>query len=223
MICRAFADGAPRGAECSVFYGVNESNQFEWHKAKARGDWYFIDNSYFDSVRGKQYRVTKNAVQCKPFGQASDGTRFRQLGLTIKPMNARGGATLWVLIEQSPSFMRCVAGDPNWLETMAGAVPVGHRIEIRRWSSNKLMQQETLPKVIEDAWTVITHSSAAAVTAALMGVPAIVSDMSALAGMRYSTQPEHDQRQHYLNVLADNQWTLDEIREGKAWQHLAKS
>lgn len=222
MICHAFAEGAPPRAECSVFYGVNESNHAEWLKAQKRGDWYYIDNSYFDKVRGKQYRVTKNAVQCKPIGQASDGKRFAKLGIELKPMNLRS-SDLWVFIEQSPSFMQYVAHDPHWLERMVGSRPAGARIDVRRWDSNKLKQQETLPQVIEDAWTVVAHSSAASVTALLLGIPTIVSEMSALYGIRISTHPDHDQRLHCMNVLADNQWTLDEIREGKAWRHLAKS
>ena len=72
------------------------------------------------------------------------------------------------------------------------------------------------------ASTLVTHSSAAAVTAVIEGIPVIVSGMSALAQMRWSTDPEHDQRLGFLNVLADNQWTLDEIREGKAWEWLTK-
>ncbi len=220
-ICRAFAEGAPKGADCYVFYGVTESNVAAWIDAKKSGtDWYYIDNSYFDSVRGQQYRVTKNRVQVDPLGRSSDGERFKKLGLTVQPMNARA-SDLWVLIEQSPSFMQYVAGDPHWLESMAGGIPKGHRIVVRRWVADKIKQQETLPEAIEGAWTVVAHSSAAAVSAAVLGVPAAVSPMSAIYGMRYSTHSEHDQRQHYLNVLADNQWTLDEIKAGRAWAWLA--
>ena len=43
---------------------------------------------------------------------------------------------------------------------------------------------------------------------------------SALADMRMSTDPEHDQRRHYAEVLADNQWTIDQIRNGEAWAWL---
>ena len=46
---------------------------------------------------------------------------------------------------------------------------------------------------------------------------------SALADMRMSTDPEHDQRRDFLNVLADNQWTLDEIKQGVAWKWLQNS
>jgi hypothetical protein len=223
-ICEAFIAGASRSAVGAVFYGVNESNVHEWHRAKAGPHpWFYIDNSYFDSVRGEQYRIAKNRVQTKVPGNVSDGKRFAALGLKIAPMNVRP-SDLWIAIEQSPSFMRYVADDPTWLERAAQAVVPGHhRMKVRRWSPNKPKQQETLPADLAGAWTLITHSSAAAVTATLMGVPVVVSPRSALTDMRVSTDPKHDQRQHYMEVLADNQWTIAEIRAGKAWAWLNRA
>jgi hypothetical protein len=221
-ICKAFIDGSPRKPFGYVFYGVNESNAKQWRIVMASGEpWFYIDNSYFDSARGKQYRVTKGRVQIDPRGVKSDGKRFDALGLTIAPMNARP-SDLWIVVEQSPSFMRYVANDEHWLEQQMAGIPGGHHVKVRRWSSDKPKQQETLPADLAGAWTLVTHSSAAAVTAALLGVPAIVSPMSALYSMRWSTATEHDERRDYLNVLADNQWTLDEIRAGKAWEWLNK-
>ena len=219
-ICGDFLAGAPTKAEGAVFYGVNADNARDWYRAQAAGDWYYIDNSYFDSVRGQQYRVTKNRLQVNPFGVASDGKRFDALGLTIAPMNARP-SDLWIVVEQSPSFMQYVASDPFWIDrVVARSIPKGHRVKVRRWAPDKIKQQETLPADLAEAWTLVTHSSAAAVTAALMGVPAIVSPTSAMYYGRWSTFPEHDERRAYLNVLADNQWTLEEIRNGKAWEWL---
>jgi hypothetical protein len=93
-------------------------------------------------------------------------------------------------------------------------------VRVRTWQRDKLLQQAGLPSALDGAYTVLTHSSAAAVTATLLGIPAVVSPMSALHNMRWSTDPHHDQRLRYMQVLADNQWTLDEIREGRAWRWL---
>ena len=222
-ICDAFIAGAPKSAEGAVFYGVNESNYDNWLKVRRAGStWWYLDNSMFDSVRGQQYRIAKNRVQTKVPGLVSDGKRFAALGLEIAPMNLRS-SDLWIAVEQSPSYMKYVAENPTWLERAVAAIPDNHRMKVRRWSPNKLKQQETLPADLTEAWTLITHSSAAAVTATLMGVPVIVSSLSALADMRMSTDPEHDQRRDFLNVLADNQWTLDEIKQGVAWKWLQNS
>ncbi len=66
---------------------------------------------------------------------------------------------------------------------------------------------------LADARQLITHSSASAVEALLEGVPVIVSRMSAVFGI----DPVHDTRLHAMQVLADNQFDMSEIRSGKAW------
>ena len=222
-ICNAFIAGAPKDAEGAVFYGVNESNVHYWRRAMAAPySVYYIDNSYFDKTRGKQYRIAKNRVQVNPTGIASDGKRFGALSLAIAPMNAKP-SDLWIVVEQSPSFMRYVANDERWLERQMADIPGGHHVKVRRWSSDKIKQQETLPRDLATAWTLVTHSSAAAVTAALLGVPAIVSPMSAMYECRWSSDPLYDQRRAFFNVLADAQFTLKEIREGVAWKWLQNS
>lgn len=219
-ICRAFAEGAPKGADCDVFYGVNESNVKQWHEALRRGTAVYVDNSFFDAVRGQQYRVAKNRVQIDPCGHTSDGKRFEALGLTIKPWKPFDPT--WLAVEQSPSFMRCVAGDPHWFVRAVDDVPPGHSLKLRPWSSDKLKQAATLAADLAQVSHLITHSSAAAVEAVMAGVQALVSPMSALAHMicGHGTSAHLDQRRQFLSVLADNMWTLDEIREGKAWARL---
>jgi hypothetical protein len=218
-ICRAFTDGAPKNATGSVFYGVNKSNINEWARYP-RHPQFYIDNSYFDAARGQQYRVTKGRIQCEPAGRASTGERFARLGITLKPWRPNIDGH-YLVVEQSPSFMTTVARDPKWLErTVKRLTDEGVNVRVRPWDRDKAKMQATLVADLEGASTLVTHSSAAAVTAVIEGIPVIVSDMSALAHMRWSTDPEHDQRLGYLNVLADNQWTLDEIRAGKAWEWL---
>ena len=220
-ICNAFIAGAPKNAVGSVFYGVNKSNAIAWRGPHLDPSFY-IDNSYFDKTRGQQYRISKNRIQCDPAGQASTGERFARLGIVLKPWrpNIEGH---YLVIEQSPSFMATVALDPKWFErTVKGLQDEGIRVRTRPWARDKLEQQATLPADLAGASTLVTHSSAAAVTAVIEGIPTIVSKMSALARMRWSTDAAHDERPSYLNVLADNQWTIDEIKEGKAWAWLNK-
>jgi hypothetical protein len=63
---------------------------------------------------------------------------------------------------------------------------------------------------------VVTHSSAAAITALIHGVD-VHCDLSASASY-INHRP--DKRPHLMQVLADNQWSLDELKQGKAWQWL---
>jgi hypothetical protein len=72
----------------------------------------------------------------------------------------------------------------------------------------------TLHPDLARAYLTVTHSSAAAVESLLAGVPVSVSSFSPCRDVA------RDQRQRLFNVLADNQWTLDEIRAGVTWKAL---
>lgn len=220
-ICAAFIAGAPKTAFGYVFYGVDASNLKNFNIARNSGEpWYYIDNSYFDSVRGTQFRVTRNALQVDAMAHWSDGKRFDALRQVVRPMQHNPNGH-FVVIEQSPSFMQMLAGDPDWFATnVAWAESSGRDVIVRRWDNDKLALQKTLVQDLQGAWKLVTHSSAAAITALLEGVPAIVSPMSAVARVRLSTDNSVDDRRRAFNVLADHQFTLNEMKEGMAWAKL---
>lgn len=208
-ICNAFIAGAPAHADGFVFYGVNETNLFQYRSAKAGGrDVYVIDNSAFDCVRGVQFRVTKNRYHHRG-GGTTDGKRFAALGLKVAEplLGERGDVTL--AVEQSPSYMKCVANDPTWL----GRMWVPHTFT-RAWNRDKKAAMSTLADDLKHARLTVTHSSAAAVESLLAGVPVLVSPMSPCYGV-----PMED-RLRLFGVLADNQFDMTEIRNGTAWKAL---
>ena len=77
---------------------------------------------------------------------------------------------------------------------------------------------------------VIVHSSAAAITALLEGVPAISTSLTAAAfdvGEAFTRQSVEspsiapvEARLHFAQQLADHQITLEEFRSGYAWEVL---
>lgn len=204
-ICNAFIAGAPKSAVGYVLYGVNESNLDAYRKAKASGlDVFVIDNSAFDCVRGVQFRVTKNRYHHDGRGE-TDGKRFAALGLVIQPLRTVEGFAL--MVEQSPSYMACVAGDPGWLDR--------HRLStsvLRPWNRDKKAAAASLS--FDGVRLTITHSSAAAVESLLAGVPVLVSPMSPCYGVTM------EDRLRLFGVLADNQYDLREMRSGFAWSRL---
>ncbi len=207
-ICRAFIAGAPKSAVGYVLYGVSEANLDAYHKAKASGlDVYHVDNSAFDCVRGVQFRVTKNRYHHDGKGH-TDGMRFFDLKQRIKPPipDVRAGDVL--AVEQSPSYMACVAGDPGWLKRTA--MPYAHIL--RPWNRDKKAAAAGLS--FDGVRLTITHSSAAAVESLLAGVPVLVSPMSPCYGVTM------EDRLRLFGVLADNQFDLTEILNGTAWKAL---
>lgn len=208
-LCRLVADSAPASAKGHVFYGVKDGNLAAWRKVLASGeDYYVIDNSYFDRARGVQYRVTKNHFQHRGQGHTT-GERFAALGYEVKPPRDPGFRVL--AVEQSPVHMRCVAGDETWLARRTCGV--AQDVRWRHWSADKLGIQATLQADLDWCNLVVTHSSAAAIEALIEGIRVMVAPMSAAYHLT-----DFSDRPRFFGVLADNQWTLQEIAEGAMWK-----
>lgn len=77
-----------------------------------------------------------------------------------------------------------------------------------------------LSEVLRDTHILITHNSNAAVEAVLEGVPVCVSPISAAYPMSTPLEdierPRMPDRTEWLHSLAYGQFTLDEMRSGKA-------
>lgn len=235
-ICAAFIAGAPADAEGAVFYGVNESNAADWIHVVKRGEpFVYLDNSYFDATRGTYFRATLNAMQHRGLGP-STCLRLRQQSIAVKPWISDVGRRPEALVlEQSPAFLRVLhgrdAGEVSRL-MINTARRAGLHATIRPWNSDKPKQVASFAQQLRGACRVLAFSSAGAVQAAIEGVPFCVLD-PLCAAARFSTPPHrlgsnpvmpHDaDRLTWLGVLADNQWTLDEMRAGLAWQTINKT
>lgn len=218
-ICEAFIAGAPRDAVGHVFYGVNESNVATWRQVRKLGEpWYYLDNSYFDATRGHRFRVARDAVQVSVDGRRTNAQRFRDMGIKLRPYFDGDERSVWLAVEQSPSFMACVAEDPTYLARRLHDL---RGVKLRQWSRDKAAASSTLAEDLRQACVLITHSSAAAVEAVIAGVSIWVSPMSALASFATLQQGMADRladRERVLGVLADHEFTLDEMRDGLPWR-----
>lgn len=232
-ICRAFAEGCGGFVTSNAndlkdgaafFYGVDESNLHIWNRVrKERRDFYYCDNAYFDQTRQEYFRVSKNRLQHSGTG-VSDCRRFNELDIYVKPWRREGRHL--VVCPQSDHFMNVVVGyNGNWTQdTLSDLSRLTLRsIRLRLWSPDKGKLANTLKEDLNGAHALITWSSAAAITAIIEGVPAIVMGESAaslIAAIRLEDleyAPRLD-RTNWLGVLADNQWTLDEMRSGFCWK-----
>lgn len=214
----------------AVFYGVNETNIEHWRRVRRTGATYYsIDNSYFDETRGfkephAQFRITKNRFQVGARRLASDGSRFAALGIQVKPWKRPCAGSHTVVCQQSDAFMRDVAAWPyDWLKATLRGLTGTSPVVVRTWDRDKLKSMRSLPQDLENAHLLVAHSSAAAVTALIHGVPVSVDFMSALWGCNFNVADDNcPVRLNTLGVLADNQWSLGEIASGKAWGWLNK-
>lgn len=235
LICKAFAHGAPASAVGDVFFGT-EGVMVAWQAAQRRAaaggaPFWYLDNSFTDPQRQLYFRVTKNALQVDPTGKTSDGTRFARLGITVKDWRHKPDGKI-VVIPQSDDFMKSTLGRKgDWLrETVdkLNAWGYGPRIRVRPWQRNKAQAYVELHKDLGDAALVVTWSSASAITALYEGIPAISESGAAHALTGPLTQehvaqplmPSLEERTRFLQILADNQFTLEEFKNGVAWRWL---
>jgi len=214
----------------AVFYGVTAATVHLWRQAKAEGrEWYYIDNAYFDVCRDKYFRVTRCRLQHDGRG-TSDGKRFRRLGIPVQPW--RGAGEHLLVVPQSDEFMRVCAGYPgSWLEDVLHDLRVDTKRElrVRPWSRDKKAWYATLPADLDRCHLLVTYSSAAAISALLAGVPAIVDSRDSIAwpmstqndGLETPRRPEG--REAWAAVVADRQWTIEEMRSGLAWEMLQET
>lgn len=235
LVCEAFAAGC-KGTTVTdnmlrdgdaFFYGVDFSVEHIWRAIlhDHSRDFYLIDNSYFDDTRQQYFRITKNMLQHPGTGM-SDGKRLEALNLEhCKPWQTDGKHV--IVCEQSASFMELPVGyKGSWLDDTLRELRqlTSLEVRVRKWSRDKSWALNPLKLELAGAAALVTWSSAAAITAVMGGVPIVVQGQSAAAPMAgtLADLPHLPMlpRYNWLSVLADNQFTLEEMRSGHAWEAL---
>lgn len=204
----------------AVFYGVDAVTLPVFLAVVAAGvEWFYIDNGYFNSKwkGGDCYRVTRNRLQHA--GQLpSNGDRWRELRIDVKPW--RTGGEIVLIAQQSPWWYKWQGMDIDSWTQRAKDVAADWPVEIRGKPTTKALPPIDWSKIK----AVIAHSSNVAIDGLIEGVPCLLDAWYAgaysLAGDWHArTLRKPDNRQAVFACLADNQWTVDEIRAGVAWRH----
>lgn len=187
--------------------------------------WYYGDKAYFG--RDVYYRVTKNAYQYTDFKLNAGPDRFERTGMRIEPW--RNGGKKILICPQSKLFHEW-HGVPQeqWIEAVKTELAkyTEKRTELRFKVWRKPEQDFEL--ALQGVHAVVVFTSIAGVQATLHGVPCFATHDCAsarfgsmdLSRIEDPVRPEH--REQMAWELADNQWTLSEIRSGMAWEHLTK-
>lgn len=184
---------------------------------KAGADWVYGDHGYFG--RGEYFRVTRGAFQ---WLDGWSHLQRREPGVAVQPWRTNGRHVL--VCPPDDLITRLVGFDENvWLDDVLTRLRnnTDRPIKVRRRDA-----VTTLDGDLQDAWTLVTWTSNAAVDALLAGVPvfctgdcaASVMGRSDPINIEYPYYP--DNRYEWAATLAANQWTLDEIASGMAWEVL---
>lgn len=193
-------------------------------QAQAEGrDWYYGDHGFFG--RGTYYRIAKNAYQHDgaPDGDEVDYARLERLQLAIAPWQKSGRHVLVCPPDERFAKLhgfKAAIWTKNVIETLKRHTD--RPIILRP----RLGTRAPLAVALSDCWALVTYSSNAAVEAVLAGVPVFCT---ARCGASYMARTDLSRiedplmlegREKWAATLAANQWTLEEIEAGMAWERL---
>ncbi|HEY7804195.1 MAG TPA: hypothetical protein VIC30_07150 [Orrella sp.] len=194
------------------------------YEAQDQGrDWYYGDKAYFG--REAYYRATKNAYMHNAVGEP-DYKRLSKIGIKSQPW--RNGSYI-LLCPQSPLFFAMQGKNRNeWIYSVTKELKKHTNRKVRVRETKKSPGTESaFRKSLDDVWAVVVHSSMAGTQAAMHGVPCFATDPDCTSAAFGSTDlsliespVKPDNRDEMAAVLAANQWTLDEIASGMAWEHI---
>ena len=189
-----------------------------------RRPWIYADRGYFgasyDTDYGGYFRLTRNAYQHAGRGR-TDGVRLKKLGLAFAPWK-RGGRHI-VVCPPGEVFAECVGRfrSEEWLR-MTLSVLREHTDRPIVVREKKAAKTHTLSEDLVGAHALVTYMSNAATGALQEGVPVFCTGPCAAQSMGRDDVAEiedphyPDDRERWAGVLADNQWTLAEVRAGLA-------
>ena len=194
------------------------ANWADLQLARTNGyDWWYADHGYFKRTR--HIRVTKGAYQHGGLGQP-DAFRLRSLGVSIRAWRLSGSHVL--VCPQSDRFFALHGfAQGEWLSSTLDTLKLYTDRKLRiRWKGDTKPIQEDL----RDAWCVVTYSSGCAIDGLVEGIPAICTAQCAASIMGtgdlslIENPPMPPGRVEWAGVLVANQWTINEIRDGKCWK-----
>lgn len=223
--CRiAYAEDEPEILQdIPVVWGVLRDSDRIVAQAKAQGLYFFyIDHAYFNRGHGKAYRIARNQYEAGAIRDCPDD-RSSELELEIAPWR-KGGRE--IIVCPPTEYFMTAHGCPDWLATtLATLGQVTDRPIVVRQKPQPGEEAVPLSKALETAHALVTHSSNVAIEAACMGTPVFVAPASAAApigclDLNSIEQPVYPDRRAWLAHLAYNQFSFDEIRDGRAWRML---
>jgi len=187
---------------------------------EASQNWFYGDKAYFG--RGKYYRVTKNAYMHDAQGVATSA-RFDKLNIQVQ--NWKVGDRILICPQSNDFHVRHGLTQSQWVaqvkKTLSNYTDRDIIIHTKTSGDAEMMFRMRLKNV----WATIVYSSMAGVQSVMHGVPCFATDCTSTAAQFGSTDLslietpiKPDNREMMAWVLADNQFTLEELASGMAWE-----
>lgn len=213
-----FEDGA------AVFYGVTRETREIYDEIVSRGlPYYYVDNGYFCSTYkgGEYFRITKNAEQHSGLG-TSNGERFAKLGIEITPMRYRDGYAL-IILQSDWWYERHGTTKAAWLASAIEWAKNHTNDIVIRQKPTANSDSPSLEKQMRECAFIVAHTSNVLVDGIIQGIPVHATDRCAANFYGAERLPFRYEVESWASVLADNQWTIDEMKNGTAWRMLKEN
>ena len=232
ITCTAFAKGCGgkllpvnQTGNCVATYGILRGSDRAIKKAK---QFWYIDHGYIGG-KNEYWRITKNDILHSGKGEYPI-EKLINLNIHLKKWKKDGR---YVLICPPGKYMHDFLGLKNWLTKII--------LEIRKYTDREILisrkkdppptnpqlyshLEYNIPNVplhigLKNAWILVTDHSNAMTDALINGIPIICTNENRRIGSISQIESPMYNR-NILIALAANQWTLEEIKNGKAWREL---
>lgn len=199
----------PRIASYGILRGGGEA-------MRAAKDYWHIDHGYFlrstkPEAYDGYYRITHNNLWSGGSGKYSPG-RFESFNIQLKGWRKTGNH---IVVAPPSKYMADYLDMHDWLKDAVA--------EIKKYTDRKIVisikNESPLERVLPGAWALVTDHSNAGIAALIEGIPTIFTNtVRKLGEISKIEDPPMDRS--FFEALAYEQWTLEEIRSGEAWNYV---
>ncbi len=191
-------------------------------------NFFYIDHGYFRqsnrSFRNDRtniieldgyFRIVFNDFWHNGMGN-KESDRFNKLNLNIKNINQNGE---YIILSEPTLDAINYYELQNWEnETIK---------KIKNYTDRKIITHSRgskipLEKLLKNAWAFVSDHSSAGFKAMIEGVPAYFTNSTLKNVNSIENIEKHEINYSVFNNLAYEQWTIDEIKSGEAWNYLSK-
>ncbi len=190
-------------------------------------NFYYIDHGYFkqsnrDFRKDKTeilnldgyFRIAYNDYWHNSLGRQSSD-RFEKLKIQMKNLKKDGENI--ILSEPSVDDIRFFKLE-NWIEDT--------KIKLKKITDRKIIihnrtSKIPLSKLLDNAWAFVSNHSTAGFKAMIEGVPAYFTNQTLSNVSNINNIEKHQINYSSLYNLAYEQWTIEEIKNGEAWDYLS--
>jgi hypothetical protein len=200
-------------APIPVFFGFDELEAIKRLQQRAE-PFLYVDHAYFDRgyERGNFRAALSTIHQTHVYDLPDD--RRKKFGVKLAPWR-EGNRIVFIPGPKNPLAFH---DDSGWNDKA-----IDRLVELTdREIYVKDQKTKGLGDSIHKCWALVSHSSVAAVEAAMAGVPVICPPTSPAwpvgAPLERIESPVRPDRDAWVNTLTYSQFSLDELRSGFAWE-----